>query len=652
MGLSHSTCAIGPCINPNFAGDWLPSRGSNGKVLDIGCGGAFDKMIPLHPRLEKADLDGVDPSPAVMSHPLLRRRWHAPFEEAAIPEKEYDLAYAFNVVEHIVAPDPFFRQLRRVLKPGGVFWAMTPNGHHPFTWAVRAFQAMGLKQGAASRHPNVNDYPAYYRLNTPRSVAAAAERQGFDRAGIRLYAVRPMGYLFPSSHFNSCPIRTTERWDCDGGRPHCYWHIVWSDLVTHPAGSHSSNTVAAGAINAGHPPLRLAIISNSLTPYRSALDQRRIVHEMPEVELWSILTHQVSNAAWQFDPPKEIRAVLFGPGRACNRPGQTDTSTARMCKGGKIARWLREHRIEAVLLEGYNDPGRLRILSWCRRNDVPCLMWGDSNIRGDRRHGIAAWLKRLVVSRILSQCSAVLACGIGGRQYFAKYGVSDDRIFYYPVEPDYRQIEDLPAPTITAVRNRFGLAEGRRRMVFSGRLAEAKRPELLIDAFSVIADSRPQWDVVMMGDGPMRSELERRVPTSLRQRILWTGFIDDQAVVNGVYRSCDVLVLPSDYEPWALVVNEAAAAGLAIVASDVVGAAAELVRDGVNGFCFPAGDCQALSACLLQITDPEAIDHYRAASATVLADWRRRGDPIAGLRQALQAVKGLDAGHDRGSGGG
>jgi glycosyltransferase involved in cell wall biosynthesis len=140
---------------------------------------------------------------------------------------------------------------------------------------------------------------------------------------------------------------------------------------------------------------------------------------------------------------------------------------------------------------------------------------------------------------------------------------------------------------------------------------------------------------VVIGDGRLRPSLERRVPAQVRPRIRWTGFSGEPATVAALYHNADVLVLPSDCEPWAVVINEAVAAGLAIVASDVVGAAAELVRDGVNGRIFPAGDAAALAGRLLEVTDPANVDRMKAASAGVLADWRARGDPVQGLRRAL-----------------
>jgi glycosyltransferase involved in cell wall biosynthesis len=287
---------------------------------------------------------------------------------------------------------------------------------------------------------------------------------------------------------------------------------------------------------------------------------------------------------------------------------------------------------------GYNDAGRLRMIRWCRRQGLPCFLFGDSNIHGDLVTGIKARLKKIVVNWVVRSCSGILACGSLGKAYFIKYGARADRIFYFPYEPDYELIENLPDERLALVRDRFKLDPARRRLVYSGRLIGVKRVDLLMDAFIAIALRRPEWDLVIIGDGSMKLELLAKIPADLLSRVIWAGFVDDQSVVSAVYRLSDVLVLPSDYEPWALVINEAVAAGLAIVCSSVVGAAAELLRDRINGRSFTAGDLSALTAAMLEVTDIQTLERMKAASPMVLADWRKRGDPVEGLRQAMRTV--------------
>lgn len=379
----------------------------------------------------------------------------------------------------------------------------------------------------------------------------------------------------------------------------------------------------------------IAVIANSSTPYRTHL-HRRIVQEMPEVRLWSVYTHELGTSPWVDPPPQEIRPVHFGPGEDALAQDRPSRALHEWRKGGRIIDWLREHNVRAVIVLGYNDTGRLRIIRWCARNGVPCLLFSDNNIHGDTVRGSKALFKRALLPRVLSRCCAVLPCGTLGRDYFVKYGGDAARMFFFPYEPDYDLIRSLPAERVEQVRRRFGLRPDRRRIVFSGRLVRNKRPDLAVDAFAAIADRRPQWDLVVAGEGVLRKELEARVPAALKSRVVWTEFLADPADVSAIYRLCDVLMLPSDYEPWALVVNEAAAADLAIVSSSVVGAAYELVRDGVNGAVFPPGDLTAATDALLKVTDPQRTEALRAGSRGVLQDWRDRGDPVQGLRAALR----------------
>ncbi len=381
----------------------------------------------------------------------------------------------------------------------------------------------------------------------------------------------------------------------------------------------------------------VAIISNSQTPYRLHL-HRRIAAELTEIRLFSVYTHETSNSTWEFVAPAEIGPVSFGKGESALDQGRLDRSFREWRRGGRVIRWMRQNDVRFVVMMGYNDAGRMRIIRWCHRHAVPCFLFGDSNINGDVTRGMKAVLKQLVVGWVVRTCAGVLPCGSLGRAYFMKYGADPAKIFYFPYEPDYGMVRDVPATVVAAVAERFGLSTSRHRLMYSGRLVGVKRVDVLIDAFVAVADQIPDWDLLIVGDGPLKPDLLARVPGQYLDRIKWTGFVDNQAVVSAAYRLSDVLVLPSDYEPWALVINEAAAAGLAIISSSAVGASAEILQDGVNGRVFPKGNVDALINCIKDVTLPETLAAMKAASPAVLADWRRRGDPVNGLRAALRSV--------------
>src|SRR5689334_4343972 len=160
-------------------------------------------------------------------------------------------------------------------------------------------------------------------------------------------------------------------------------------------------------------PLRVAIIANEQTPYRLHL-HRRIIRELPEVELWSLFTHELASSPWQYSDDHDIRSVLFGEGEA--GPAQTPAAYVKQwSKGGRITHWLEEHDIQSVVLFGYNDPARLRIVRWAAARGVRCFLFGDSNIRSDCATGLKARLKRRYIPWILKQTAGVFHCGRLGR---------------------------------------------------------------------------------------------------------------------------------------------------------------------------------------------------------------------------------------------
>jgi SAM-dependent methyltransferase len=155
----------------------------SGRVLDIGCGGRLHPTL-AHIRTRCRQMDGVDPGAEVLTNPNLTMRWHAAFEQADIPPNTYDAAISYYVVEHIADPEKFLSAMHRVLKPGGIYWAMTPHRNHPFAQLSLLVQSVGLKPAVSNRVMGVNAYPAYYRLNSARALRTHVSRSGLHTANI------------------------------------------------------------------------------------------------------------------------------------------------------------------------------------------------------------------------------------------------------------------------------------------------------------------------------------------------------------------------------------------------------------------------------------------------------------------------------------
>jgi glycosyltransferase involved in cell wall biosynthesis len=144
----------------------------------------------------------------------------------------------------------------------------------------------------------------------------------------------------------------------------------------------------------------------------------------------------------------------------------------------------------------------------------------------------------------------------------------------------------------------------RKRFIFVGRYAPVKGVSVLVEAYRLYRRHSPEpWPLVVAGDGPLR-HLFSGVPG-----IQDIGFVQTNQL-PGVLAEATCLVLPSILEPWGVVIQEAAAAGLGIICSDECGAGDVFVQQDVNGFIVPTGNVDALADAMTTFSESEDLLEY------------------------------------------
>jgi glycosyltransferase involved in cell wall biosynthesis len=176
-------------------------------------------------------------------------------------------------------------------------------------------------------------------------------------------------------------------------------------------------------------------------------------------------------------------------------------------------------------------------------------------------------------------------------------------------------------PDASAMKARLGLDPSRRLVANIARHHPVKDQKSLIEGFRAVAAARPDVDLLMVGDGPLRGELEAlAVELGLTGRVHFLGVRDD---VPDLLRAADVFALTSLSEAASLTLMEAMASGLPVVVTDV-GGNPELVRDGVDGLLVPRGDRRAIGSALLKILDDPALASAMGQAGRTSADRRFR----------------------------
>jgi glycosyltransferase involved in cell wall biosynthesis len=267
----------------------------------------------------------------------------------------------------------------------------------------------------------------------------------------------------------------------------------------------------------------------------------------------------------------------------------------------RLAGWLLVH--DAVIIHGYADPWMLLGIAICRSLRIPYLLRGDSQAEG-RSAGIRRQMRNVVARIVVSGSAGGLAIGQLNRMFYDRYGAP--RVLAAPYAVDEERFAGPPRLGRSELLARWGMDDKKPVIMFCGKLCARKRP---LDLTAAVKLLPREVTVLIVGHGVLAEQVADSLGPASG---VMAGYVG-QSELPSYYHASDILVLPSEAEPWGLVVNEAMAAGTLPVVSDRVGAAPDLVR-GV-GEVYPCGDvaslASALDRALARVADPEIRTHVR-----------------------------------------
>lgn len=178
--------------------------------------------------------------------------------------------------------------------------------------------------------------------------------------------------------------------------------------------------------------------------------------------------------------------------------------------------------------------------------------------------------------------------------------------------------ETMFTPKLKALcRQELGLPRDAKIILFVGNLIPRKGVEYLIRALPIILTKIPNALLVVVGDGSQRGELEQLVDElDLRSNVIFTGRIPTERLCL-YYGAADVFVLPSLHEGHPMVLLEAMASGLPVIATKVSGSI-ETVVHGVNGYLVEPRDIYQLAEAVIKVlTDEKRIYEFGKASLRI-----------------------------------
>lgn len=384
---------------------------------------------------------------------------------------------------------------------------------------------------------------------------------------------------------------------------------------------------------------RLAVVAIRPQPYHSALYRLLAAHPRIDLTVYYLFQEGLGTARdldygrfeWGY-PVLEGYTSRFLRNRAPFPSNGRFTGAFH----AELVRLLRPPLHNAALISGW-FPFSVWLAHWaCWRSGLPVLLRSAANPADPVGR---PWARAWVLPRLFRRCAAFLTQGTRNAEFYRSYGVPEEKLFLVPHAVDndfFQQQRAALRPRRGELRRRLGAPDDAVLLLYAGRLAPEKRLGDLLEALRRLGDPRA-W-LALAGEGRERGRLEQRAAALGLKQVLFAGF-QTQAQLAEYYAAADVFVLPSEREPWGLVLNEAMNFGLPAVVSERVGAAPDLVLPG-TGRTFPPGDVEALAACLRPlVADAGLRARLGQGGLERIRQWSHAGSPETIVR-ALEFAAG------------
>ena len=287
--------------------------------------------------------------------------------------------------------------------------------------------------------------------------------------------------------------------------------------------------------------------------------------------------------------------------------------------------WLeiRNGDYDAIWLHGYNFAVSWIALFAAKSKGIPVFLRGETHLEL-KKTAVTKCLHNYILKHVFRIIDGFLVIGTKNREYYESLGVGSDKLYDVPYTVDNdRFIKDseISRDEGKLIKSKYNIPENIPIILFASKFMKRKHPEQVLEAANILQKKGYRFSVLMIGSGEMESELKNLVKDYRLENVVFGGFIN-QSELPKIYGVSDIFVLPSESEPWGLIVNEVMCSGKPIIVGNEVGCAQDLVQDGVNGYRVNVQNTvQIADAIEKYLSEPEKIHEMGKKSYEIIKDW-------------------------------
>lgn len=246
---------------------------------------------------------------------------------------------------------------------------------------------------------------------------------------------------------------------------------------------------------------------------------------------------------------------------------------------------------DKVIILGWNNIFYLKTFFWCLYYSSEIIIRSENNLY-KKQTLFKKILKEIILRIFFKMINAFISIGSLNEEFYKHYGVKKNKIFRAPYSVDDNFFKKNKVRNKQIWKKNNNIRNLAKVFLFVGKLIKRKS---VLDLIKVAQSKKLNNNVhfLIIGDGPLKKKLLQEINNLKLNNISILGF-KSQNQLKFYYSLADVLILPSEYETWGLVINEAMSAGVPCIVSDSCGAAKDMIIKYKTGFKYKNGNINQL----------------------------------------------------------
>jgi len=341
--------------------------------------------------------------------------------------------------------------------------------------------------------------------------------------------------------------------------------------------------------------LRISVFSTHPIQYQVPVWRGMYGHPKLDVQVYYFSDHSLSGrldhgfgvpVAWDVPLLDGYRYRFLSRNANLDRPNSVRIPN--------IPEVLQVGTVDWILLHGYTYAFSRQALMRARKIGAKVFLRGEFTDMERGRTLLKRIFREFYLHWFYRKVDLFGYIGSDSLSHLKRRRIPDNKLCFTPYSVDDQLIENQKANLDSAeCRRQLGFSHDALVLLFSGKVIERKQPLVLAEAVARLASDR-RLCLVILGDGDQLSMVHEKLTPLLGGRLISPGFVN-QTQLGRYFRAADVFILPSRFDTWGLVVNEAMHYGLPCIVSDRVGCRHDLISPDETGFVFPVGDPLRLS---------------------------------------------------------